>query len=72
MGNIEFLKRPSRFAFFLMKGHGLLDKLDDESYLKWTYYVCTEKQLNLKEPRTFNEKLNWLKLLVMDLIFHIY
>jgi len=44
----------------------LLDKLaflfPDKLFLKIKYFLVTEKHLNLKEPKTFNEKLQWLKL----------
>lgn len=36
--------------------------LPDIIYLKMRYRYHTGKKLNLKEPRTFNEKLQWLKL----------
>ena len=35
---------------------------DDETYIKWDYYFSTRKKLNLENPRTLNEKLEWLKL----------
>lgn len=31
-------------------------------FLKCKYRLCTGKKLNLKQPQTFNEKLQWLKL----------
>lgn len=34
----------------------------DFLYLKALYYLAFDKKLNLKEPCTFNEKLQWLKL----------
>ncbi|MCM1125465.1 MAG: glycosyl transferase [Lachnospiraceae bacterium] len=37
-------------------------KLPDKLYLKMMYYVKLGKHLDLKNPTTFNEKLNWLKL----------
>lgn len=36
--------------------------LPDETYLKLQYRANTHKKLNLKSPKTFNEKLQWLKL----------
>ena len=33
-----------------------------EPYLKMVYWIKTGKKLNLKNPRTFCDKLNWLKL----------
>ncbi len=38
------------------------DFIDDEIYLKWRFKSHTGYDLNLTAPRTFNEKLQWLKL----------
>lgn len=35
---------------------------NDEEYIKKLYYRIFGKKLNLKNPRTFNEKNNWRKL----------
>lgn len=40
----------------------LLRVLSDSAYIKLTYKVYFNKTINLDFPRTFNEKLNWLKL----------
>lgn len=36
--------------------------LSDKAYLQLMYWVCIGKKLNLKAPRAFNEKMQWLKL----------
>ena len=36
--------------------------LDDEAFLKKAFKLNMGKELNLKNPQTFNEKLQWLKL----------
>ena len=36
--------------------------IPDTIFLKCMYRIVTGKRLNLKKPRTFNEKLQWLKL----------
>ncbi len=36
--------------------------IPDALYLKLRYYAQFHKKLNLKNPRTFNEKIQWLKL----------
>lgn len=36
--------------------------LPDSFYLKIMFYLKMDKKLNLKNPKTFNEKLQWLKL----------
>jgi hypothetical protein len=40
----------------------LLRFIPDEPYLKMVFWIKTGKKLNLKNPRTFCDKLNWLKL----------
>lgn len=40
----------------------MLSFLSDKMYLKLYFFFKYKKRLNLKEPKTFNEKLNWLKL----------
>lgn len=46
----------------LLDSRGLFRALPDEAYLKLMYRVKMGKRLNLAQPRTFNEKLQWLKL----------
>ena len=36
--------------------------IPDEAFLRFKYKACIGKPLNLENPKTFNEKLNWLKL----------
>jgi hypothetical protein len=36
--------------------------LKESTLLKWTYFLRTGEKLNLENPVTFNEKLQWLKL----------
>ncbi len=45
----KFIKRLSRF-------------LPDSIYIRMKYFLRMKKFLNLKNPKTFNEKLQWLKL----------
>ena len=48
---------------FLSLGYrGKLKVIPDELYLRILYRVRTGKKLNLKSPKSFNEKLQWLKL----------
>lgn len=46
--------------FFLNKG--TLNWLSDEKYLALRYRIITGKKLDLNNPKTFSEKLQWLKL----------
>lgn len=41
---------------------GFFDWMPDKQYLHLQYWACMAKRLNLKNPQTFNEKLQWLKL----------
>ncbi|MBQ0062668.1 MAG: glycosyl transferase [Prevotella sp.] len=38
-------------------------------YIKATYYLQNGQKLNLKNPQTFNEKLNWMKIHLHDSLF---
>lgn len=61
MSIVKFIKHPSHF-FFVFEKLGLLDNLRDDIYLKWMYRAYTGNRLNLNDPKTFNEKLQWIKL----------
>lgn len=57
----DAIKDPKKIIFSLgMKGK--LGFISDEKYLKLMYWAKTGKKLNLNNPVTFNEKLQWLKL----------
>lgn len=45
-----------------MSRFGLLKWMKDEKYLRKAYKLCMKKNLNLSTPKTFNEKIQWLKL----------
>lgn len=34
---------------------------NDKTFLKWKYYLIFHKRLDLEHPKTYNEKLQWLK-----------
>ena len=57
----KLLKNPAKivFVFDKLKISWLLSS---KVYLKLKYKACMDKKLNLKNPKTFNEKLQWLKL----------
>lgn len=56
----ELSKNPGLFfVFFVNK---LVDYLSDETFVKLVYFFSLGKKLNLNNPETYNEKLNWLKL----------
>lgn len=50
------------YRFLINAGFGLYNHMPDEEYLKRKFKACMGKELNLENPQTFNEKLQWLKL----------
>lgn len=42
--------------------YGIANLLDDKTYVKMAFKANMGKKLNLKDPKTFNEKLQWIKL----------
>lgn len=56
----KVLKDPRKIIIYLAS-KGII-KYDDEKYLKYVFKEKTKEDLNLDNPQTFNEKLQWLKL----------
>lgn len=48
------------YKFLLI--HGFFNRTQDEKYLKKRYFVHFRRSLDIHNPVTFNEKLQWLKL----------
>lgn len=57
---IRVIKYPSRYFLKLIYKYG--GWIPDTMYLRIVFYLKMGKKLNLKDPQTFNEKLQWLKL----------
>lgn len=57
MGYKQLRKMAIKFAHVLV-----LDHISDEAYVKFMFKNKLGTTLNLENPQTFNEKLNWLKL----------
>lgn len=57
---IKLVKNPLWFIVFLNNRN--IIKLSDERYLKIRFWCTFKKKLDLKNPKTFNEKLQWLKI----------
>jgi len=55
------LSNPWALAIKLLAKASPLIK-SDRLYLSWRYRLFMHKRLNLSNPQTFNEKLNWMKL----------
>lgn len=64
----ELLQRGWRYLtdadyrWLVEAGHGRYDDLPDEEYLQLRWRHIMGYELDLEHPRTFNEKLQWLKL----------
>lgn len=56
----EYIRKPKYILLWLDRKR--IITLNDEKYLKILYEKTLKKRLNLDNPKTFNEKLNWLKL----------
>ena len=70
MGKLQtFIQNP---AYFITSpaSKGYLDFLSDKTYLKLLYRVVLGRKLDLKRPRLYNEKLQWLKLYDRKDIYH--
>ncbi len=65
MNSIErfwfFINRPKNFLQIVLAHIAPLIK-KDETFIKLKWNLCMEYPLNLDNPRTYNEKLQWLKL----------
>lgn len=58
---VRKLKRPKEILLCLSQFH-IYDFISDKTYLRFKYWLNMDKKLDLKNPKTFNEKLQWLKL----------
>ncbi|MBQ9071357.1 MAG: glycosyl transferase [Clostridia bacterium] len=58
---LKLIENPNKlFVHLAYKGY--FSTMDDEKYLKKMYKGIMGKKLDLENPKTFNEKLQWLKL----------
>ena len=58
---LAFLRDPAA-RLTILSSRGWLNWMGDEAYVKRAYRIRMGKALCLEEPRTFSEKLQWLKL----------
>jgi len=57
----EYIKKPQKI-FYALAYRDFFNWIPDTWYLKLRYRMVFGKRLDLNNPRTFNEKLQWLKL----------
>ncbi|MBO4897227.1 MAG: glycosyl transferase [Clostridia bacterium] len=61
----HYIKHPNRiYAFFANRG--FFNFMPDDKYLKMAYKLKTGNKLNLENPKTFNEKVQWMKINCRD------
>ncbi len=58
---VKYIRNPF-FVFSKLGRMGLLNWMSDRSYLKIIYWSTFHRRLDLKNPKSFNEKIQWLKL----------
>ncbi|MBP3198368.1 MAG: glycosyl transferase [Butyrivibrio sp.] len=58
---VEYIKNP-KLVLLGFLNNGILNWLSDEKYLKYRFRICVGNALNIDNPVSFNEKLQWLKL----------
>ena len=55
------IKNPKKIICFLGE-KGLFNFLSDKAYIKFNYRLAMNRKIDLIDPKTYNEKLQWLKL----------
>lgn len=58
---MKYIKNPLEL-FLLLGNRGYLNWIDDEKYLKIAHRIRLNEKLDLENPITYNQKLQWLKL----------
>lgn len=56
------LENPELFMFHVARKLKVLNRISDKKYLECQFKAVKRYPLDLKNPQTFNEKLQWLKL----------
>ena len=59
---VKRLVNDKKKRFLTLERKGFYNKLSDEKFLRKKWKAIFGKELNLNNPKTFNEKLQWLKL----------
>jgi len=57
----KYVKTPRLIGGYIIR-HFLSHQLSDEKFVRWEYFFQVGRFPNLDNPKTFNEKLQWLKL----------
>lgn len=60
--NVSKLLFDNEYRFLILSNMGFYKKMNDEDYLKKKFKCIFHRELNLNQPVTYNEKLQWLKI----------
>lgn len=63
---MDLLNKVARYTSYVLNRPVIRQLVPNSWYIKTRYYFYIGKKLNLKDPKTFNEKLQWLKLYYYD------
>ncbi len=66
MGRLGRLFTDRKYRYTVLHDRGFLNILTDKAFLKYAFRARMGKKLNLKQPKTYNEKLQWMKLYDRD------
>lgn len=59
---MNIIRDPRNRYIYLARSLGWMKFLPDDVYLKYFYWVNTREVLNIKNPKGFNEKIQWIKI----------
>ena len=59
---VKRLLRNKKEWFYALERRGFYDKLSDDKFIRKKWKVVFDTEIDLDNPKTFNEKLQWLKL----------
>ena len=55
-------RNPLKNVYLKLFHFGIFNFIPDKAFLKIQYRAATGKKLNLKDPKSYNEKMQWIKL----------
>ena len=61
---LRYIKEDPKRLFSMLGSKGFLDWMPDEKYIRIQFKIAAGYPLNLAEPKTFNEKLQWLSSMI--------
>lgn len=60
--NIKRYIKDQDYRFLINASLGIWNRIDDKKFIERKYRACMEQDLTVENVKTFNEKLQWLKL----------